>query len=152
MPDASLLSGTAFLLLAAGLALFVAFRPRYTDIKLSRRRPESPAGSRSAISILSGATVAAVERGVGPGRGGPFGRDALEGAGVKSSPAEFIVLVLAGSLALGTMGFMARNLLLALLLAAMAPVGAWLLVVIKDRPPPRGVRGAAQRHADVAVR
>jgi len=131
IPDAALLSGAAFILVAAVLALFVAFKPRYADIQLSRRRPYSPKGSISVISRLSGATVAAVERGVGPGRGGLFGRDALSGAGLKSTPAEFVVLMLAGSLVLGTMGLMAQNLFMAILLAAMAPVGAWLLVAFR---------------------
>ena len=56
---------------------------------------------------------------------------------MKSTPAEFVVLMLAGSLVLGTMGLMAQNLFLAIPLAAMAPVGAWLLVAFQDRPPPR---------------
>lgn len=131
MTDTALLSGTALILLAAVLALFVAFKPRYADIQLSRRRPYAPQGSTSVISRLSGVTVAAVERSVRSGHSGPFGREALSGAGLKSTPAEFIVLVLAGSLALGTTGLMAQNFLMAVLLAATAPVGARMFVAIR---------------------
>ena len=76
--DSAVLAGAGLILLAAALALFVAFRPRYTDINVTRRRPPSESNA-SVISKLSGVTVAAVERRVGQKSSGFFGRDALGG-------------------------------------------------------------------------
>lgn len=129
--DAALLSGAGFILVAAVLALFVAFRPRYADIRVSRRRPNSAPGGNSLLSQLGGAAVTVVERRAGSGRGGAFGSDALKEAGLKSTPAEFTVVILAATLALGTTGLLAQNLLAAVLLATMAPAGAWTLLKIK---------------------
>ena len=44
--DAALLSGVLLILLAIILALFFAFRPRYKDIHVSRRRPHSRLATR----------------------------------------------------------------------------------------------------------
>ncbi len=129
--DVALLAGAVLILLAVVLALFVAFRPRFKDIHVDRRRPFSTTGNTSAMSRLSGATVAAVERRVGPGGGGPFGRDALNGAGLKTTPADFIVLLLVASLLLGVAGFVLQGLLLAMLLPVLGPVGAWILIASK---------------------
>lgn len=130
--DPALLAGIAMILLATGLTLFVTFRPRYQDIHVSRRRPALPGAHGSVISRLSGATVAAVERRVGRRTAGPFSRDTLSGAGLRYSPSEFIVLVLVAGLLLGLAGFVMQGFILALVLAALAPVGAWLLVSIKS--------------------
>ena len=54
----------ALILLAIMGALLLS-RPRYKDIKISRRRPSSR-NKASLISKLSGVTVAAVEQRVGP--------------------------------------------------------------------------------------
>ena len=124
-------AGIALLLIAVLLALFLTFRPRYSDIPLSRRRPNSAAAKASFISRLGGATVAAVDRHVDKKGGGPFGRDALGGAGLKSSPSEFIVLVLAATLVMAAAGFMLQGPLLAVLLTALAPVGAVAFVKVK---------------------
>jgi len=127
----ALLAGVALILLSASLTLFVAFRPRYADIHISRRRPNTAEESSSLISRLSGVTVAAVERRVGQKGGGPFGREALGGAGLKSSPSEFIVMMLAASLALAVAGALLRGPAAAVLAGALGPLSAWLLVKVK---------------------
>ncbi|SEE65684.1 tight adherence protein B [Arthrobacter alpinus] len=130
-PDSVLPVGVAFILIAIMLALFTTFRPHYKDIKISRRRPSSAQDETSVISRLSEVTVAAVEHRFGPGISGPFGRDALGGAGLKSTASEFIVLILSASLVLGAIGLLIQGLLLAFLFAAMGPVGAWLFIKAK---------------------
>lgn len=131
MLDPIPLIGVLLILLATVVALFLVFRPRFEDIHVSRRRPHSHEENVSMISRLSGATVAAVERGVGQRTSGPFGRDALSGAGMKLPTSEFIVLMLVASLLLGIAGFVAQGLLLAVLLAVLGPVGALLLIKIR---------------------
>ncbi|MHA7222054.1 type II secretion system F family protein [Arthrobacter sp. RHLT1-20] len=125
----ALLSGALLILVATIITLFVTFKPRYNGIKVTRRRPYSTAENTSVIARLSGASVAAMERRVGSRSSGPFGRDALSGAGLASAPAEFAVMVLVASLLFGIAGFVAQGLLMALPLAAIGPVGARLLIV-----------------------
>ncbi|QDY90416.1 type II secretion system protein F [Arthrobacter sp. UKPF54-2] len=132
VPDTALISGAASLLAAAALALFVAFKPRYADIQLNRRRPYSPKASSSRLSTLTGATVTAVERTMGSGQRGPFGRVALSKAGLKVAPAEFTLLVLIGSFVLGTTGLLVGNPVMAVVLAALAPMGGWMLISVKS--------------------
>jgi tight adherence protein B len=129
--DSVLLAGSVLILFAVALALFVAFRPRYSDIHVSRRRPPSES-STSMISKLSGATVAAMERRVGHKSSGPFGRDALGAAGLKLQPAEFIVLSLVAAFVLGLAGYVLQGGFVAVLFAVIGPVGAKGLLSVKS--------------------
>ena len=73
---------------------------------------------------------------------GPAARSAARpssGAGLKLPTSEFIVLMLVASLLLGIAGFVAQGLLVALLLAAMGPVGALAAYQDQDRPPARRI-------------
>ncbi|WP_104091201.1 type II secretion system F family protein [Arthrobacter sp. GMC3] len=129
--DPSLLAGVALILLATLLALFTTFKSRRSGIHISRRRPKTAATSASVVSRLGATAVAAVERRVGKKVSGPFGRDALGGAGLKSSPSEFIVIMLAASIGLAAVGLVLQGPMAALLLAAMGPLGAIALVKFK---------------------
>jgi tight adherence protein B len=126
-PNSFLIAGAILILVAVALALFVAFRPRYTGIDVSRRRPPSESNS-SIISRLSGATVLTVERRLGQRSGGPFGLDALREAGLKLQPSEFIVLVFLAAFTLGLAGFVLQGWYVAVLFAIFGPVGAKTLV------------------------
>ncbi|MFJ4026294.1 type II secretion system F family protein [Paenarthrobacter sp. NPDC089989] len=130
--DFTLLAGLVAVLLAVSLLLFVALRPRYRDIDVSRRRPTGDAeGGESVITRMADATVSAVERGVGRNRGGVFGREALQEAGLAIKQSEFVVLVLVGSFVLGVVGFMLGGVLMGLFFAAVSPVVAWLLLTVR---------------------
>ena len=124
-------AGVALIVVAVMVALFVVLRPRYADIPLSRRRLFPGKARTSVISRLSGATVAAVERHVSQRTTGPFGRDALSGAGIKTPPADFVLLVLAASFFLGLAGLVVQGLAVALLFAVLSPVGALAFIKIK---------------------
>jgi tight adherence protein B len=130
--DITLAAGLLAVVAALFLTLFVTFRPRYQDIPLSRRRPSAAAPEeQSVITRVADATVAAVERGVATRRGGAFGPDALQEAGLRIKSSEFLVLILTGCFALGVCGFMLGGILAALLLAAVSPVLAWLVVSLR---------------------
>jgi tight adherence protein B len=131
MNGLGLLTGVALIFLGIMTALLLTFRPRYKDIDVSRRRPHSPHESNSVISRLSGATVAAVERRIGQGAGGPFGSEALSGAGVKTPPSEFAVLMVVAAFLLGVTGYILQGALMAFLLAVLVPLGAKVLISIK---------------------
>ncbi|MFK0009888.1 type II secretion system F family protein [Paenarthrobacter sp. NPDC090520] len=131
MQDLTLPAGVGALLVALSLLLFVALRPRYQDIAVARRRQAAPVETGpSMVTRVADATVAAVERGVGPGKGGVFGATALQEAGLALKASEFIVLILAGSLVLGVAGFAVGGLLLCILFAVISPVVAWMLVTV----------------------
>lgn len=127
-PLAVLFAGVGLMVLAVLITLFITFRPRRKGIDVTRRRPFSPDAKTSMITKLGAVSVAAVERRMGPKISGPFGRDALGGAGMKSTPSEFLVMVLAASLLLTAVGVVMQGLLTGLLMALGGPLGAWLLV------------------------
>ncbi|WP_159704027.1 type II secretion system F family protein [Arthrobacter sp. 18067] len=83
------------------------------------------------ISKLGDATVSVVERGVTRGRGGVFGVDALNDAGVTSKPSEFAVLILIGSIVLGLVGFLLQGLPLGIVFALLSPLAAYLVVKVR---------------------
>ncbi len=126
-----LIIGSAAIVTAVLLTLFVALRPRYRDIAASRRRPGAPDEGSSVISKLGDATVSVVERGVTRGRGGVFGVDALNDAGVTSKPSEFAVLILIGSIVLGLVGFLLQGLPLGIVFALLSPLAAYLVVKVR---------------------
>ncbi|MGO4250563.1 type II secretion system F family protein [Paenarthrobacter sp. RAF54_2] len=130
--DITLPAGIIAILVALSLLLFVALRPRYQDIHVSRRRPTTTTETeQSVITKISDATVAAVERGVGQRRGGIFGPETLQEAGLAIKASEFVVLLLVGSFVLGAGGFMAGGLFLCIVLALTSPLLAWMLLTVK---------------------
>jgi tight adherence protein B len=131
MDAPGLLLGVVLIFLGILTALFLTFRPRYRDIHVSRRRPDTAQSNSSVISRLSGATVSAVERRIGEGGGGAFGSESLSGAGLKVPPSEFMVLVAVGAFILGLTGYVLQGALMAIFLAALVPVGARLLIGIR---------------------
>ncbi|MEF3122564.1 type II secretion system F family protein [Kocuria flava] len=127
---APLLAGFGLLVLAGLLGLFVVFRSRTPRLPMDRRRP--PRGPRelesSQLSRLSGVTTEAVAEFLE--RRGWTRRvaAALENAGLKSSPADFLVLVVIGAVVAAAVGTIVGGLLLGLLFLLAAPVVAKLLV------------------------
>ncbi|MFC4903333.1 type II secretion system F family protein [Kocuria oceani] len=127
---APLLAGVGLLVLAGLLALFVVFRSRTPRLPMDRRRP--PRGPReleaSQLSRLSGVTTEAVAEFLE--RKGWTRRvaAALENAGIKSSPADFLILVVVGMVVAAAVGTLAGGLLLGLLFLLAAPLLAKMAV------------------------
>lgn len=125
---AGLLAGLTSML----LLLLVVLRPVSAEVPIERRRMgEAALHSPSLLSRFSGATVRAVERNATARAGGPFGRGALQAAGVKQDPAEFLVLVGSAALAAGVLGLLLGGAGLAVLLAFLTPAGAWAFLQIR---------------------
>lgn len=125
---AGLLTGLAAML----LLLLVVLRPASAEVPIERRRMgEATLQSPSLLSRFSGATVRAVKRNATASAGGPFGRDALQAAGVKQDPAEFMVLVGSAALAAGVVGMLLGGTGLAVLLVALTPAGAWAFLQVR---------------------
>jgi tight adherence protein B len=129
---APLFTGFGLLLLAGLLGLSVVFRSRTPRLPMDRRRP--PRGPRepesSQLSRLSGVTTEAVAEFLQRKGWTRKVAAALENAGIKSSPADFLVLVVIGMVVAAVVGTLAGGLLLGLLfflataLAAKLAVGA----------------------------
>ena len=129
--DPAMLAGVVLVLLGVIVALFVTFRPRYADIHVSRRRPYPTTTEASGLSRLSSATVAAVGRHMSQRTTGPFGREALRGAGIKTAPADFIILMLVASFLLAVAGLIVQGVPVALLFAVLSPAAAFAFIKIQ---------------------
>ena len=127
---APLLIGVGLLCLAGLLGLFVVFRSRTPRLPMDRRRP--PRGPRelesSQLSRLSGVTTEAVSEFLERRGWTRKVSAALENAGIKASPADFLVLVVVGAVVAAAVGTLAGGLLLGLLLFLAAPLVAKVLV------------------------
>lgn len=129
------------MLLAAGLfaglgamllLVLVVLRPASSEVPIERRRMGDAAlQSPSLLSRFSGATVKAVQRNATATTGGPFGRDALQAAGLKQDPAEFLVLVGSAALAAGVVGLLIGGAGLAVLFVVLTPAGAWAFLQVR---------------------
>ncbi|MGK7222249.1 type II secretion system F family protein [Kocuria flava] len=127
---APLLAGFGLLVLAGLLGLFVVFRSRTPRLPMDRRRP--PRGPReqetSQLSRLTGVTTEAVSEFLEERGWTRRIAAALENAGIKASPADFLVLVAAGAAAAMAVGTIAGGFLLGLLFLLAAPVVAKVVV------------------------
>ncbi|MCD1146164.1 type II secretion system F family protein [Kocuria sp. LUK] len=127
---APLLTGFGLLVLAGLLGLFVVFRSRTPRLPMDRRRP--PRGPReqeaSQLSRLTGVTTEAVSEFLEERGWTRRIAAALENAGIKASPADFLVLVAAGAAAATAIGTIMGGFLLGLLFLLAAPIGAKAVV------------------------
>lgn len=125
--------GIASALGAILLVLLVVFRPVSADVALDRRRQgNAVATQHSLLTRFSGAAVGAVERGVGYQGGRFFSSAALQAAGIKMTPSEFMVLVLAGTVVAGLFGFATMGSMGAILLALLVPVIGWVVLSLRQ--------------------
>jgi tight adherence protein B len=115
---------------ALAVALAAVLRSPTPRLPLDRRRPAA-AEPASALSRLTGLTAEAIT-GVLNRHGwtNALGR-ALEQAGLKAAPAEFLILAGAAVLLAGMLGLLLGGPGLALLLAALVPGGAVLLLRVR---------------------
>lgn len=123
-----LLIGIGLLVLAGLLGLFVVFRSRTPRLPMDRRRP--PRANReqspSRLTRLSGVTTEAVTEFLEQRGWTRRVAAALENAGIKSSPADFLVLVAVGAAVATAVGTIAGGLLFGLVLCVAAPLVAKL--------------------------
>ncbi len=129
--DPTLLAGVAVVLLAVVILLFVAFRPRFQDIHISRRQPFTAEARDSAVARLNGVTAAYMERHLGKKSKGAFGADALSAAGLKLTPSEFMLWVALSTVVAAIVGLLVQGILLALALVVLVPVGAHVFITVK---------------------
>jgi tight adherence protein B len=120
----------ACLLGVAGLVYLVA-GPRPQMLPLHRRRPDAPV-TPGALTTATAATSSMIDGVLRRRQRGATYAAALEQAGLKLRPQDFVLLVVAGALVAGATGLLVGGPLLALLLTALVPVGAKLLLNVRS--------------------
>jgi len=138
---APVVAGVAACLAAVVVLLFTVYRPAGGEIGRERRSRliSAPAFAEAArpaslLTRFSGAAVGAAERTVGGSGRGPFRQEALQGAGLRLSPAEFLVLLAAGSVVAGLLGIALNGPALGLVLALLVPLsGRLVLSMLRDK-------------------
>ena len=113
----------------AGLAgaVYLAAGPRPQRLPLQRRRPGVPV-ERGALTVATEATSSLIDGVLQRGQRGARYAAALEQAGLKLRPQDFVLLVVAGAMVAGAAGLLLVGPLLGLALAALTPLGAKVLL------------------------
>lgn len=130
-----LIAGVVVSLLAALVLVFFVVAPPAPRISADRRT--APGVER--VSVLRRATVratGAVDDAISKGRGRVFGEQELELAGVKATPSQFMIYVSSAASVLALFGAVlgllnGSSILLALLFAVVAPVGAKIVLILR---------------------
>jgi tight adherence protein B len=117
-------------LVLAGILLgFTAVQPQAAILPRDRRRPFEEA-SASQLSRFAGAAVRLLEEQLKRRPTRIYRRELLELAGLKLSQADYIILVIAGTLVAGAVGSLLGGVGLGLLLALVLPFLGHLVLVI----------------------
>ena len=126
-------AAVALVVLALGVGVLLLAGPRRTTVPLSRLAPGRTAVQTSGLSSAAEGTTARVDRLLQ--RSGRTERTevALERAGIRSRPAEVVVITAGAALGLGALGLLVGGPLFALVGVVLAPVGARVLVARATR-------------------
>ncbi|MCU1440622.1 MAG: hypothetical protein JWP85_1619 [Rhodoglobus sp.] len=133
--DVLLYAGVAFGLVALFVVVFLVIAPPPPKVPLERRRAPG-AVHVSTITKVTDRTVHAIDT-VMSKRGQPlFGAVELEEASIRLAPSSFVLMVVCASVVLGALGvlvggFTLWSILLIPLFAALAPLGAKILLSVR---------------------
>jgi tight adherence protein B len=122
----SVLAGFGLIALAGLIGLFVVFRSRTPRLPVDRRRPPRAPREQnpSQLSRITGMTTEAVSEFLERRGWTRKVAAALESAGIKSSPADFLMLIGTAAVVAAAVGIAAGGLLLGVLLLLAAPLVA----------------------------
>ncbi|WP_324642608.1 type II secretion system F family protein [Pseudarthrobacter sp. LT1] len=120
-PVTVLIAGVLLIFISIIVTFVVVLKPRHA-IPLSRRRPDVPA-STSRLTLLTETAVGAINKRMKGRNDFLVNRDKLERAGLKTQPADFLLMMGAGALAGSVFGFLLGGLFFAIILFAVVPAG-----------------------------
>ncbi|WP_017200282.1 type II secretion system F family protein [Arthrobacter sp. M2012083] len=131
--DSPVLFFAAIGLCIGALILTIVFvlKPRNGSIPIERRRYEL-SHDNSAVGRVSETAVQFMDTALGRS-GGPFNREVLYQAGVKHSPADFTVTVIASAIVSAVIGTLLFHIFIGVLLAVAAPLLAKLVLIIRTQ-------------------
>lgn len=118
----SLLAGGMLMILAAGVILFVVVLKPGNGIPIARRRPDVAAAT-STLTLVTNSAVGAINKRLKGRNTFLVNREKLERAGLKSQPADFLLMMGAGALAAGIFGFLLGGVFFAILMLLVVPGG-----------------------------
>lgn len=135
-PEAPMLMLVAGVLMifTAMIVLFVVVLKPGSAIPLSRRRPDVASAS-SRLTVLTDSAVGAISKQLKGKNDFLVSREKLERAGLKTQPADFLLMMGAGTVAGSVFGFLLGGLFFAILMIAVVPAGmmAYLSVLTSRR-------------------
>jgi tight adherence protein B len=136
LPESSvapMILGVLMILAAITLLFTVVLKPKHV-IPIARRRPDV-AASASKLTLLTDTAVGAINKKLKGKNDILVSRERLERAGLKAQPADFLLMMGAGSLAGAVLGFFVGGLFFAILALAMVPgsMFAYLTVLTSRR-------------------
>ncbi|MGK3649961.1 type II secretion system F family protein [Pseudarthrobacter enclensis] len=119
---------------AAFLLLFTIVMKPGNVIPLSRRRPDVPVAT-SKLTVLTDSAVGAINKQLRGRDNFLISREKLERAGLKTQPANFLLMMGAGALVGSVFGFLLGGLFFGILMFAVVPAGmfAYLSVLAARR-------------------
>lgn len=122
------------MIFTAMTVLFVVVLKPGNAIPLSRRRPDVASAS-SRLTVLTDSAVGAINKQLKGKNDFLVSREKLERAGLKTQPADFLLMMGAGSVAGSVFGFLLGGLFFAILMIAVVPAGmmAYLSVLTSRR-------------------
>lgn len=133
-PPVMLMVVGVLLIFAAIIVLFtVVLRPRHI-IPLSRRRPDVAAAT-SKLTVLTDSAVGAINKQLKGRRDFLVSREKLERAGLKTEPANFLLMMGAGAVTGSLLGFLLGGLFFGIVMILVFPAGmlAYLSVLTVRR-------------------
>lgn len=130
-----LIAGITLGLLALLVLLFFVVAPPAPRVERNRRLAPG-AAHVSALSKVTSKTTDAVDSAISRGRGRFFSEETLDLAGVSSTPSQFIVIIASATSVAALLGAVlgfanGTSILLAVLFAALTPIGARAVVLLR---------------------
>ncbi|MGY3320131.1 type II secretion system F family protein [Arthrobacter sp. TE12232] len=126
---ASLFFAGILMVYAAGILLFAFVFKTNKVIPVSRRRPDA-VDTTSSLTRLTDSALVIVNKHLRNGNGGPITREKLERAGLKSQPADFVLMMGAGALIGALVGYFLGGPFFAVLLVFAVPAAMVLYIRI----------------------
>ena len=120
-PMLMFLVGVLMILMAMTVLFVVVLKPG-NAIPLSRRRPDVASAS-SRLTVLTDSAVGVINKQLKGKNDFLVSREKLERAGLKTQPADFLLMMGAGTVAGSVFGFLLGGLFFAVLLTAAVPAG-----------------------------
>lgn len=122
------------LVFAAVIILFAVVFKSQNVIPVSRRRPDAVT-TASGLTRLTDSAVGAINKRLKARSGFLVDREKLERAGLKTQPADFLLIMAAGSFVGAVLGFLLGGVLVAIVLLAVVPAGmlAYLSLLTSKR-------------------
>jgi len=121
MPATMAVLGVAAIFAAVILLFAVVLKPG-NAIPLSRRRPDVPVAS-SRLTVLTDSAVGAINKQLKGKDDFIISREKLERAGLKTQPANFLLMMGAGTLAGSVFGFLLGSFFFGIMMLAVVPAG-----------------------------